>query len=94
MSEESVESGNYKRYRSGNVVAPCDCDGPGVMGGVNVKENGEAFCTSCGKKLEVMHYILFGCEDCVKSRIRELDKVEKNFYLRELPKMFPKDEPK
>lgn len=88
--EEMLREGEYRRYRSVELVKPCDCDGPGVMGGVSIKEDGKAYCTSCSKELTILRYILFGCDDCGEKKFKEADKLEKQFY-RNLPKMFNSD---
>lgn len=85
--EEMVREGEYRILRNVKLVEPCECDGPGVLGGISIKEDGKAYCTSCGKEMLVERYILFGCEICEPKRFKETDKVEKQFY-RQLPKMF------
>jgi len=77
MSEEGPEVWEYKRAA---VFEGCDCDGPGVMGGIALKEDGKTYCTSCGKKLNVSGFILYGCSKCVKPKLKALDDLEKEVF--------------
>jgi hypothetical protein len=77
MTDEGTMTWEYKKAA---IFEPCQCDGPGVMGGINIKEDGNAYCTTCGKKLTPGKWIIFGCTSCVKPKLRELDDIEKEFY--------------
>jgi Zn finger protein HypA/HybF involved in hydrogenase expression len=77
MSED--EGPMIWEYQRAGMVEKCYCDGPGVLGGISVKDDG-VYCSSCGKKLKIENYILVGCPKCAKPKFKELDMIEKETY--------------
>lgn len=76
VTEEGPMTSEYKR---GVIFTPCECDGPGVLGGI-VMKNDKLCCSSCGKTVKIEKYILFGCPTCEPAKFKELDQVEKEVY--------------